>query len=101
MANDPLISVTVCYAPTHRQEVHRQEVVSMMLPSRTTVLHAIQESGILDRYPAVDLSENKVGIFGEVVGLERVLRNRDRVEIYRPLPCSPMEARRRRAAREK
>lgn len=96
MANNQLISVTVCYAPTQRQEV-----VSMMLPSQTTVLHAIQESGILDKYPEVDLSENKVGIFGEVVGLEQVLLDRDRVEIYRPLPCSPMEARRRRAARGK
>ncbi len=93
MTNKPFISVTVCYA-----HVHRQEVVSVMLPLQATVLQAIQESGILGKYPEVDLLKNNAGIFGEVVGLDQALLDRDRVEIYRPLSCNPMKARHRRAA---
>lgn len=92
--NSRRITVTVCYA----SRAGRQEVVTVTLPARATVLDAIQKSGILGRCPEVDPAENKVGIFGEIVETGRVLCDRDRVEIYRPLACSPMEARRRRAA---
>ena len=59
---------------------------------------AIHASGILEQYPSIDLSINKVGIFGKLTKLDTVLRQKDRVEIYRQLLADPKEARRRRAA---
>lgn len=96
MGNNKLISVTVCYA-----QAHQQEVIAVTLPPQTKVLQAIKESGILDKCPEVDLSKNDVGIFGKIVRLDQPLSDKDRVEIYRPLFLSPMEARRRRAKQGK
>lgn len=66
-----------------------------------TVEQAIQRSGILERCPEIDLSSNKVGVFGKAAKLDRVLESGDRVEIYRPLIADPKEARKKRAAKGK
>jgi putative ubiquitin-RnfH superfamily antitoxin RatB of RatAB toxin-antitoxin module len=50
---------------------------------------AIQSSGILKRFPAIDLEKQKTGIFGKFVKLDAVLQDGDRVEIYRPLTVDP------------
>ena len=42
-----------------------------------------------------------VGIFGKKKTLDTVLRERDRIEIYRPLMADPKESRRKRAARKR
>lgn len=96
MENNKSISVKVCYA-----QAHQQEIVSLTLPLQTKVLQAIQQSGILDKFPEIDLSKNNIGIFGKIIKLNQVLRDRDRIEIYRPLHEDPMQARRRRAEQEK
>lgn len=96
MENNKSISVEVCYAQTHQQEI-----ASLTLPPQTKVLQAIQQSGILDKFPDIDLSKNSIGIFGKIIELDQVLRDRDRIEIYRPLHEDPMQARRRRAEQEK
>lgn len=50
---------------------------------------AIEQSGILDRFPEIDLEEQKVGVFGKPSPLDRALVENDRVEIYRPIVCDP------------
>jgi uncharacterized protein len=63
----------------------------------TSLGEAVRFSGILQRFPEIDLSRRKLGIFGKPVTLDHVLEEGDRVEIYRPLTADPKEARRRRA----
>jgi len=74
-----------------------QVVVSVILSEGATVLDAIHASGMLEEYPEIDLEKNKVGIYGKLVSLTASVRDRDRIEIYRPLVADPKEVRRRRA----
>lgn len=80
---------------------HYQEVLSLKVPSGTTVSRAIEQSGILADFPEIDLASAKVGIFGKLAKLDAVLRDKDRVEIYRPLIADPKEVRKKRAAEGK
>ena len=67
-----------------------------------TVGEAIERSGILERFPEIDLGKaNKVGIFGKLTRLDAPLNPGDRVEIYRPLIADPKEQRKKRAAQGK
>lgn len=66
-----------------------------------TVGDAIERSGILKRFPEIDLDVNKVGVFGKLVKLGQTLQSGDRVEIYRPLIADPKEQRKKRAAEGK
>lgn len=86
------IEIEVVYAlPDH------QTVLQSNLPAGTTVRQAVEVCGILGTFPEIDLSRNKLGIFGKLVKPETILRSCDRVEIYRPLTVDPKESRRRRA----
>ncbi len=89
--NEPIM-IEVIYALPHEQALHQ-----LTVPIGTTAGQAVELSGIKEVLSGVDLSHNKIGIFGKLVRPETVLRNRDRVEIYRPLAIDPKEARRRRA----
>lgn len=80
---------------------HKQKLLSLPVMPGTRVEQAIIESGILDLFPEIDLSENKVGIWNKVVKLSTVLEDLDRVEIYRPLIADPKEVRKRRAEKAK
>jgi putative ubiquitin-RnfH superfamily antitoxin RatB of RatAB toxin-antitoxin module len=60
-----------------------------------TVTEAIERSGILTMFPHIDLSTQKVGIFGKIVKPETLLRPGDRVEIYRAITCDPQTVPRR------
>ena len=60
-----------------------------------TVQEAIESSGVLERYPEIDLSAQKVGIFGKIAKLDAPLQAGDRVEIYRPITCDPTQVPRR------
>ncbi|MCU7918345.1 MAG: RnfH family protein [Candidatus Thiodiazotropha sp. (ex Dulcina madagascariensis)] len=66
-----------------------------------TARQAIETSGILQRFPEIDMDANKIGIFGKAAKLDVLLVEGDRVEIYRPLIADPKEARKRRAAEGK
>ncbi len=77
----------------------RQEVVEVMIRPGSTIEQVIRESGLLERFPGIDLARSRVGIFGEIASLRDPVRDGDRVEIYRPLLADPKEARRRRARR--
>lgn len=74
-----------------------QEVIAVPLEAPCTVREAVQRSGILDRHPEIDLDQNPLGIFGRRRPPDWVIEDQDRVEIYRPLQMSPVEARRLRA----
>ena len=90
------IGVEVVYALPQRQEIF-----SLRLPSGATVKEAIVASGVLTKYPDIDLAKNKLGVFARLVKPDTVLRDRDRVEIYRPLIADPKEVRKQRAAKAK
>jgi len=87
------IKVEVAYA-TQRE----QALLEIEAEKGVTVRDAIERSGLLGRFPEVDLNVNKVGIHGKVARLDQILETGDRVEIYRPLIADPKEARKRRAA---
>jgi uncharacterized protein len=76
---------------------HRQELVRLTMPEGSTVQQAIEASGLLQKHEEIDLKKNKVGVFGKLSRLDAVLRDRDRVEIYRPLFADPKEVRKKRA----
>lgn len=92
MAGDETVHAEVAYATAAQQWV-----VPVKVAPLTSVQAAIRQSGILQRFPEIDLAHDTVGIFGEVVRLTDVVRNGDRVEIYSALRTDPKTARRLRA----
>jgi len=79
----------------------KQSLVSLEVEEDATVKEAIEASGILDTYDQIDLTRDKVGIFSKFATLDTVLREKDRVEIYRPLIADPKKVRKERAAKGK
>ncbi len=73
--------------------------VAIALPEAATAIDAIRASGLLERFPELDVSVQAIGIWGRACALDAPLRDGDRVEIYRPLAMDPNEARRLRARR--
>lgn len=94
--SEATINVEVVYAPPGEQVLERLAVAA-----DSTVEVVIQRSGILNRFPEIDLAVNKVGIFGKAAALKAGLHEGDRIEIYRPLIADPKEARKKRAAEGK
>ncbi|MBK9393301.1 MAG: RnfH family protein [Uliginosibacterium sp.] len=76
-------------------ELSAQSWLNIEVPDDACVKDAIALSGILDLYPQIDLDTQRVGVFGKAVKLEAPLRAGDRVEIYRPITCDPLEVPRR------
>ncbi|MSP86206.1 MAG: RnfH family protein [Methylotenera sp.] len=91
--NSNEIMVEVAYALADDQLI-----VPLKASAGITAEQAIQSSGILKKYPEIDLTINKIGIFGKLSKLEMPLRHLDRVEIYRPLIADAKEVRKQRAA---
>ncbi len=79
----------------------KQTLLAFEVDEGTTLQQAIELSGIIDTYPQIDLSKDKTGIFGKITKLDTVLREKDRVEIYRPLIADPKKVRKERAAQGK
>ena len=91
MADD--IHVEVIYALPGRQEL-----VHLTLHAGATVHQALEASGLLQKYPEIEPGKaNKLGIYAKLVKPDTPLRDRDRVEIYRPLIADPKDVRRKRA----
>lgn len=86
------IRVEVAYA-----RPDRQEIIAIEVESGCSIQRAIEQSGILQRFPEIDLQCQSVGIFSKRRELTDILQAGDRVEIYRPLTIDPMEARRAKA----
>lgn len=74
-----------------------QVIIPLVVKTGTTLEQAINLSGVLDDFPEIDLGKNKVGIFSKPSKKDTVLREKDRVEIYRPLIADPKEVRKQRA----
>lgn len=87
------MQIEVAYARPDEQVIIGIEVEEKSI----TVGEAIQRSGILERFPEIDLQVNKVGVFSKLTGLDQPLQAGDRVEIYRKLVADPKQARRQRA----
>lgn len=90
------ITVEVAYA-LHEEQL----ILSLEVTSDCSVEDAIKRSGILESYPQIDLSSDKIGIFGKICKLTASLRHKDRVEIYRKLIADPKESRRKQAEMQK
>ncbi|MDD5033689.1 MAG: RnfH family protein [Methylococcaceae bacterium] len=88
------MKVEVAYATPQEQLI-----LSVESSEAITAEMAIRQSGILQRFPEIDLEKSQVGIFGKSCKLEQALKAGDRVEIYRPLIADPKESRRHRAAK--
>lgn len=78
-----------------------QRVFTLVVNENMTVEEIIKQSGVLELYPEVDLAVNKVGVFSRNVKLDATVRDKDRIEIYRPLLADPKEIRRKRAEQAK
>jgi Uncharacterized protein conserved in bacteria len=76
----------------------KQSLISIEVEKGTTLKEAVEASGILDTFEEIDLSKDRVGIFSKFATLETVLREKDRVEIYRSLIADPKQVRKERAA---
>lgn len=96
METTNLISVEVAYALPDEQVI-----LYLDTPTDSTVEEVIKRSGILESYPQIDLSTDKVGIFGKMCKLTATLRDKDRIEIYRKLIADPKESRRQKAELER
>ncbi len=91
-AEGPMLAVAVAFSPC----AGVVDEVSLRLPEGATVGDAVLASGLQARHPDVDLSALPVGVWGALRPLDARVRDRDRVELYRPLSVDPKEARRRR-----
>ena len=87
-------NIEVCYASDAVQFLR-----ALRVPAGTTIGQAIAISGVLQEAPEVDLSAMQVGIYARKKTLDTVLREHDRVEIYRPLIADPKKARRRKVSK--
>ena len=79
----------------------KQLIIPFKVKQGITAEEAIKASGIIKKFPEIDLRTNQIGIFGKLTQLDHVMRERDRIEIYRPLIADPKEIRRQRAAEGK
>ena len=97
MAPAKLIAVAVAFSP--RAGVVDEVTVSVA--EGATLADALRASGLLERHPQIDLAVQRVGIWGRLQALDAPLRERDRIEVYRPLLVDPKEARRQRYRKQR
>lgn len=93
MENHKKIQIEVIYALPDEQFQ-----VALELPEGATANTALEFSGLLKKYPEIDLQHQRIGILGRIVEPDYVLKDGQRVEIFRPLTRDPKQARRERAA---
>jgi putative ubiquitin-RnfH superfamily antitoxin RatB of RatAB toxin-antitoxin module len=92
----PFISVLLVYSPEARKVLE----ISLQLEDGSTVSNAIQSSNVLQNLSQSDIETLEVGVWGKKVELNHLLKDGDRVELYRPLTVDPKVARRERFARQ-
>lgn len=90
------LTVEVAYALPKQQSL----LTLSVLPG-STVLQVIEQSGILQQYPDIDLNQQKIGVWSRPVKQDEMVKDGDRIEIYRPLIADPKDLRRRRAEKAK
>lgn len=90
------MGVTVCFSAAARQTVE----VQLQLPAGSRVVDAIRASGVLADTPDCEVDGLQTGIWGRKCATDQLLREGDRVELYRPLKVDPKVARRERFSRQ-
>lgn len=90
-----LLRISLCYA-TPTEEILRE----LSVAPGTTIGQAISASGLLAELPEFELGVTPVGVYGKKKPLDTVLREHDRIELYRPLVADPKDSRRRRAQKK-
>jgi len=93
-APEDLIDVEVVYALPDEQMLF-----AVRVPRRSTIRAAVERSGLMQRYPDIDLDRCAVGVYGKRVVMNGTVKPGDRIEIYRPLVADPKQSRRRRASK--
>jgi len=96
MESDKTINVEVAYALPETQRI-----ISLEVNEGTELIDAVKQSGILEEFSGIDIEKAKVGIFGKLKKANTVLREGDRVEIYRKLIADPKQVRKERAEQGK
>ncbi len=91
-----MFTIEIVYA-----QLKNQELIRLELNDEVTIQKAIELSGVMNKYPEIDLTINKVGIFNQVKKLDTLVKDGDRVEIYRELIANPKDVRRKRAEKQK
>lgn len=86
------MKIEVCYALPAKQEI-----VTVELSAQAALADAVKASGLIEKHPEISLEEGKFGVYGKICRSDTLLREGDRVEIYRPLIADPKEVRRKRA----
>lgn len=94
--SDTRLHVTLVYSPAARQVTE----VKLKLTAPSWVLDALQLSGLLSQFPEIDRCDSVVGIWGRKAKVNDLLRDQDRVEVYRPLRVDPKVARRERFVKQ-
>jgi len=90
------VNVEIAYALPEEQIL-----IDVSVRSGADIKDAVLKSGVLKLYPNLDVENMQVGIFGKLAKMNYMVRERDRIEIYRPLIADPKEVRRRKAAEGK
>ena len=85
------INISVCYASDAQQFLR-----ALRVPAGTTIEQALSLSGVLNEVAGLDMATIQAGIYAKKKPLDTILREHDRIEIYRPLIADPKNARRRR-----
>lgn len=93
--NTGLITVEVAYALPDEQAI-----IQLQVSPDADIRTIIMQSGILERFPEIDLEDSKVGIFSKLAKYTDTLHHGDRIEIYRPLIADPKEVRKQRALKK-
>ena len=91
------LRVSVAYSPGAGVVDH----TDLSVPPGSTVAEALQLSGLPQRHPALDLTTAPLGVWGASCTAKQVLRDGDRVEVYRALRVDPKEARRERYRKDR
>ena len=87
-----MISVELVFALPDKQVLR-----SIELAEGSTVADVIKAGNLVKDFPGLELDDTQAGIWGQPVGRDRVVKDGDRVELYRPLEMDPREARRLKA----
>lgn len=91
-----MFTVEVIYAT-----IKQQNLVVVECHEGDSINDAISASGLLEKHPEIDLAINKVGIYNQVKKLDELIKDQDRIEIYRGLIADPKEVRKKRALKQK
>jgi len=89
---DNQFNITIVYGTSTQQHIE-----SLSIPRGTTARDALRLSRLVQVVSGLDSATQPIGVFGQLVADDYVVKEGDRVEVYRPLFADPKLARRLRA----